>query len=63
MNKQSEINDLVDSEKPHVLARTKFGAARTVSDCELGVQEYSLYRGEHSDGKGGPGREGGPLRI
>ena len=56
MNKRSEINDLVDSMKPHVLALTEFGASATVMDGELGVEGYSLYRGNHSDGNGGPGR-------
>ena len=56
MNKRSEINDLVDAEKPHVLALTEFGASGAVMDSELGIEGYSLYRGNHSDGKGGLGR-------
>ena len=56
MNKRSEVNDLVDSMKPHILALTEFGAAATVKDGELGIEGYSLYRGNHSDGNGGPGR-------
>ena len=56
MNKRSEINNLIDTCKPHVLALTEFGASTAVTDGELGVEGYSLYRGNHSDGKGGPGR-------
>ena len=56
MNKRSEINNLIDTTSPHILALTEFGAAATVKDGELGVEGYSLYRGNHSDGKGGPGR-------
>ena len=56
MNKRSEINDLIDSMNPHILALTEFGASTTVMDSELGVEGYSLYRGNHSDGKGGLGR-------
>ena len=56
MNKRSEINDLIDSSKPHILALTEFGASAAVMDSELGVEGYSLYRGNHSDGNGGLGR-------
>ena len=56
MNKRSEINNLVDSMKPHVLALTEFGASATVMDSELGIEGYSLYKGNHSDGNGGLGR-------
>ena len=56
MNKKSEIRDLISEEKPHVLALTEFGAASSVKDNELGIDGYTLYRGDHSDGKGGLGR-------
>ena len=56
MNKRSEINDMVDCRKPHILALTEFGASNNVKDSELGVEGYTLYRGNHSDGNGGPGR-------
>ena len=56
MNKRSEINDLIDSSKPHILALTEFGASAAVMDSELGVEGYSLYGGNHSDGNGGLGR-------
>ena len=56
MNKRSEISELIDTENPHILALTEFGAAADVSDGELGIGGYSLYRGNHSSGTGGPGR-------
>ena len=56
MNKGSEISSLVDQHKPHVLAFTEFGAASTVTDGELGIEGYSLYRGNHSSGGGGLGK-------
>ena len=56
MNKRSEINDLIDSLKPSILALTEFGASAAVPDCELGIEGYTLYRGNHSDGGGGLGR-------
>ena len=56
MNKRSEISELIDTENPHILALTEFGAAADVSDGELGIEGYSLYRGNHSSGTGGPGR-------
>ena len=56
MNKRSEISDLIDSNKLHVLALTEFGASEAVTDDKLAVEGYSLYRGNHSDGGGGPGR-------
>ena len=56
MNKGSEISGLVDEQKPHVLALTEFGAGNSVNDGELGVEGYSLYRGDHSTGSGGLGK-------
>ena len=56
MNKRSEILDLVNSEKPLILALTEFGAASTTLDSELGIQDYTIYRGDHSDGTGGLGK-------
>ena len=46
----------MQEKKPHVLALTEFGASSAVMDSELGMNGYSLYRGNHSDGKGGLGK-------
>ena len=56
MNKGSEISGLIDEERPHVLALTEFGAGSAVTDGELGIDGYSLYRGNHSSGGGGLGK-------
>ena len=56
MNKRSEISGLIDSQNPHILALTEFGASAGVSDGELGIEGYSLYRGDHSSGGGGLGK-------
>ena len=56
MNKGSEISGLIDEQKPHVLALTEFGAGSTVTDGELGIEGYTLYRGNHSSGRGGLGK-------
>ena len=56
MNKGSEISGLIDEQKPHVLALTEFGAGSTVTDGELGIEGYTLYRGDHSSGSGGLGK-------
>ena len=56
INKRSEISALIDSQNPHILALTEFGAAADVDDGELGIEGYSLYRGNHSSGAGGPGK-------
>ena len=56
MNKRSEINAIIDDENPHVLALTEFGASSTISDGELGIEGYSLYRSDHSSGRGGLGK-------
>ena len=56
MNKGSEVNSLVDEHKPHILALTEFGAGNEVTDGELGIDGYSLYRGNHSSGGGGLGK-------
>jgi hypothetical protein len=56
MNKLSEISDFIETNKPHILALTEFGASSSVSDGELNFNDYTLYRGTHSDGSGGPGK-------
>ena len=56
MNKRSEINAMIDDENPHVLALTEFGASSSTGDGELGIEGYSLYRGDHSSGGGGLGK-------
>ena len=56
MNKGSEISALVDEQKPHVLALTEFGAGNTVTNGELGIDGYTLYRNDHSSGGGGLGK-------
>ena len=56
MNKRSEICDFIDLNNPHILALTEFGAPSSVNDGELGIDGYTLYRGDHSDGMGGPGK-------
>ena len=56
MNKRSEVSGLIDSHNPHILALTEFGAASNVSDGELGIPGYALYRGDHSSGGGGLGK-------
>ena len=56
MNKRSEICSLIDSENPQILSLTEFGASANVSDGELGIDGYSLYRGNHTSGGGGLGK-------
>ena len=56
MNKRGEISDFIELNKPHILALTEFGASNSVNDGELGFEGYTLYRGDHSDGSGGPGK-------
>ena len=56
MNKKSEVANLIDIQKPHILALTEFGASDAIRDDELGIDGYTLYRKNHSDGSGGPGK-------
>ena len=56
MNKGSEISAMIDEQKTHVLAFTEFGAGNTVTNGELGISGYTLYRGDHSSGGGGLGK-------
>ena len=56
MNKRSEIMSLIDAQKPHILALTEFGASDLIDEGELGIEGYTLYRKNHSDGMGGPGK-------
>ena len=56
MNKKSEVANLMDTQKPDILALTEFGASEAIRDDELGVEGYTLYRKNHSDGSGGPGK-------
>ena len=55
MNKRSEISGLIDLNDPHILALTEFGAAASVDDGKLGIEGFSLYRGDHSSGTEGLG--------
>ena len=56
MNKKGEVVNLIDAQAPHVLALTEFGASSAIMDNELGIEGYTLYRKNHSDGSGGPGK-------
>lgn len=56
INKKSEIRELVECEKPLILALTEFGAPSSMKDDEISIPDYTLYRDDHSDGNGGPGR-------
>ena len=56
MNKKSELVNLIDAQRPHILALTEFGASNMIMDNELGIEGYTLYRNNHSDGSGGPGK-------
>ena len=56
MNKKSDISELISMKKPQILALTEFGAASSIGDGELGISGYTLYRGDHSSGGGGPGK-------
>ena len=56
INKRCEVVNLINEQKPHVLALTEFGASSSITDSELGIEGYTLYRNDHSDGKGGPGK-------
>ena len=56
MNKKSEVANLINTQKPHILALTEFGASGEIRDDELGIEGYTIYRKNHSDGSGGPGK-------
>ena len=56
MNKRSEVVNLIETQKPDILALTELGASRAVTDGELGIEGYTLYRKNHTDGSGGPGK-------
>lgn len=56
MNKGSEISSLIDEQKPHILALTEFGAGSGVTDGELSIDGYTLYRCNHSSGERGLGK-------
>ena len=56
MNTKSKVVNLIDAQQPHILALTEFGASDAILDNELGIDGYTLYRNNHSDGSGGPGK-------
>ena len=56
MNKRDEVLELIHKHRPDVLALTEFGAGEEVQNGEINITGYTLYRKDHSDGKGGPGR-------
>ena len=56
MNKCDKVLELIHKHRPDVLALTEFGAGEEVQNGEINITGYTLYRKDHHDGKGGPGR-------
>ena len=56
MNKKDEIKDLIYTENPQIVCFSEFGASKEVKDEEINIPGYSIYRGDSTDGRGGPGK-------
>ena len=48
--------ELLNCKKPDICGITEFGAGNNVSDAEIAIPGYALYRKNHKSGSGGPGK-------
>ena len=57
INKENEFNIMVDDIKPHIIGITESWANNDITDAELGLEGYVMFR------KGRVGRRGGGVLI
>ncbi len=57
INKKNELNIMVDEIKPHIIGITESLANNDITDAELGLEGYVMFR------KGRIGRRGGGVFI
>ena len=53
INKKSELNSMVDDIKPHIIGITQSWANNDITDAELGMAGYVMFRKDRSGRRGG----------
>ena len=53
INKKDELNIMVDDIKPHILGITESWANNDITDAELGLEGYAMFRKDRMGRRGG----------
>ena len=53
INKKDELNIMVDDIKPHIIGITETWANNDITDAELGLEGYAMFRKERMGRRGG----------
>ena len=53
MNKKSELNIMVNDSDPHIIGITEYWANKDITDAELGLEGYVMYRKDRMGRRGG----------
>ena len=53
INKKDELNIMVDDIKPHIIGITESWANNDITDAELGLEGYELFRKDRMGRRGG----------
>ena len=53
INKKSELNIMVDDIKPHIIGITESWANNDITDAELGLEGYVMFRKDRIGKRGG----------
>ena len=53
INKKTELNIMVDDIKPHIIGIPESWANNYITDAELGLEGYVMFRKDRMGGKGG----------
>ena len=53
INKKTELNIMVDDIKPHIIGITESWANNDITDAELGLEGYVMFRKDRMGQRGG----------
>ena len=53
INKKNELNIMVDDIKPHIIGITESWANNDITDAELGLEGYVMFRKDRNGRRGG----------
>ena len=53
INKKDELNIMVDDIKPHIIGITESWANNDITDAELGLEGYAMFRKDRMGRRGG----------
>ena len=53
INKKTELNIMVDDIKPHIIGITESWANNDITDAELGLEGYVMFRKDRMGRRGG----------